>query len=175
MTWPSYLAIISRVTSDRDRIVAAHAALKAAQKQETEAIVNAMKRRSVPQAEVARITGRSTETIRQLRLEAGILPDPHKVRGSGPGLIYAFRDEAGRWWPDGHQDRLPDGDYAVGRQVKIAADRPSRFAGQKLTVMYALDPEALADDSPGYAYHLIGGQARRTTQAVHDEIWQPPT
>ena len=161
-----------RMATDRDRIVDTHAAFIAAQKEETEAIVTALQRRSVAQAEIARITGRSTETIRQLRLEAGILPDQRKVRGNIPGLIYAFRDEAGRWWPDGHQNRLPNGDYAVGRQMKIAADRPSRFAGQKLTVMYALDPTALPDDSPGYAYHLVGGQARRTTQAVHEEIWR---
>lgn len=162
------------MTTDRDRIIAAHAAFIAAQREETETIVNALTRRSVPQAEIARLTGRSTEAIRQLRLEAGILPDERKVRGRGPGLIYAFQDESGNWWPDGHQNRLPNGDYAFGQQIRIAADRPSRFAGQKLTVIYALDPDALPDDSPGYAYHLIGGQARRTTQAVHEEIWQPP-
>ena len=156
----------------RDRIARAHAARLDAARDEHDAIIAALRNRSVPQAEIARITGMSKEAIRQLRLGAGILPDERKVRGRGPGLIYAFRDETGKWWPEGHQNRLPDGDYAVGQQIKIKSDRPSRFAGQALTVMYALDPDALPDDSPGYAYHLTGGQARRTTRAVHDEIWR---
>lgn len=133
--------------------------------------MTALRNHSVPQAEIAKLVEVSKESIRQLRLEAGILPDERKVRGRGPGLIYAFRDESGKWWPEGHETLLPEGDYSVGRQIKISADRPSRFAAQTLTVMYALHPEALRDDSPNYAYHLTGGQARRTTQAVHDEIW----
>ena len=40
-------------------------------------------------------------------------PDQRKVRGKVPGLIYAFRDEAGTWWPRGHERLLPD-EYAVG-------------------------------------------------------------
>ena len=86
---------------DRDRIARAHAARLDAARDEHDAIIAALRNRSVPQAEIARITGMSTEAVRQLRLEAGILPDERKVRGGGPGLIYAFRDEDGRWWPKG--------------------------------------------------------------------------
>jgi hypothetical protein len=158
--------------SDRERIERAHAARTAADREERDAIVSALRHRSVPQAEIARITGMSKETVRQLRLEAGILPDERKVRGSVPGPIYAFRDEGGKWWPEGHEERLPHGNYAVGLQLRIKRDRPSRFAGQTLTVMYALEPDALPDDSSGHAYQLTGGQARRCTKAVHDEIWR---
>lgn len=134
--------------------------------------MEALRMGSVSQAEIARITGVSTETIRQMRMEAGLPADQRKVRGRAPGLIYAFRDEAGAWWPKGHEHLLPDGDYAVGLEMKIQAGRSSRFAGQKLTVMCALEPDALPDDSPGYVYRVTGGRGRRTTKAVHEEIWR---
>jgi hypothetical protein len=172
VAWPKILCNDDFMNEDKERIARAHAARLSAVRDERDAIMTVLRNRSVPQAEIARITEMSTEAVRQLRLEAGILPDERKVRGRGPGLIYAFRDENSRWWPEGHQNRLPNGDYAVGSQIRIKSDRPSRFAGQTLTVMYALDPDALPDDSPGYAYHLTGGQARRSTRAVHDEIWQ---
>jgi len=133
--------------------------------------MEALRKGSVPQAEIARIVEVSTETVRKMRMDAGLPADQRKVRGRAPGLIYAFRDEAGTWWPRGHERLLPDGDYAVGLEVKIPKDRPSRFAGQKLTVMCALEPDALPDDSPGYVYQA-SGRGRRTTQAVHDEIWR---
>ena len=75
--------------------------------------MQALRKRSVPQAEIARITGVSTETIRQMRMAAGRPGDQRKVRGKVPGLIHAFRDEAGTWWPRGHERLLPD-EYAVG-------------------------------------------------------------
>jgi hypothetical protein len=132
--------------------------------------MEALSKRSVPQAEIARIVGVSTETIRQMRMEAGIPGDGNKIRGKVPGLIYAFRDEAGEWWPKGHEFLLPAG-YAVGMEMKIREDRPSRFAGQTLIAMCALEPNALPDDSPSYVYRVNGGRGRRTTKAVHDEIW----
>lgn len=160
------------MSSDRERIRRAHEARLAAQAEEKEAIMEAIRKASVPQAEIARITGVSTETIRQMRMEAGLPGDQRKVRGKAPGLIYAFRDEAGKWWPEGHENLLPDGNYAVGLVMKIQEGRPSRFAGQKLVVMYALEPDALPDDSPGYVYRVGGSRGRRTTHAVHDEIWR---
>ena len=132
--------------------------------------MEALRKRSVPQAEIARVTGVSTETIRQMRLAAGIPADQSKVRGKAPGLIYAFRDEAGTWWPKGHEHLLPD-EYAVGFEMKIKEGLPSRFAGQRLIAMCALEPDALPDDSPNYVYQVNGGRGRRTTKAVHDEIW----
>jgi hypothetical protein len=62
--------------------------------------------------------------------------------------------------------------YAVGLQLRISHHLPSRFAGQRLTVKYAFRPDFLLDDSPGYSYMLSDGRERRTTQAVHDEIWR---
>lgn len=159
------------MSADRERIERAHAARLAAQAEEQEAIMEALRGRSVPQAEIARITGLSTETIRQMRIAAGIPGDQRKVHGKVPGLIYAFRDEAGTWWPKGHEHLLPDG-YAVGMQMKIKEGRPSRFAGQKLIAMCTLEPDALPDDSPNYVYQVSGGRGRRTTKAVHDEIWR---
>ncbi len=66
---------------------------------------------------------------------------------------------------------LPDG-YAVGLELRIKEGLPSRFAGQRLTAMCALEPDDLPDDSPGYVYQVKGGRGRRTTKAVHDEIWR---
>lgn len=143
----------------------------AAQAEEKEAILEALRKDSVSQAEIARMTGVSTETIRQMRMAAGLPGKQQMARGKVPGLIYAFRDEAGTWWPQGHERLLPDG-YAVGMEMRINDDLPSRFAGQKLTAMCALEPDALPDDSPGYVYRVSGGRGRRTTQAVHDEIWR---
>ena len=159
------------MNADQQRIERAHAARRAAQAEEHEAIMEALRKRSVPQAEIARITGVSTETIRQMRMAAGIPGDGNKIRGKIPGLIYAFRDEAGTWWPKGHERLLPAG-YAVGMEMKIKEDRPSRFAGQRLIAMCALEPDTLPDDSPGYVYQVSGGRGRRTTKAVHDEIWR---
>ena len=159
------------MNADRERIERAHAALVAAKAEEQEAVMEALRKRSVPQAEIARITGVSTETIRQMRMAAGLPADQRKVRGEAPGLIYAFRDEAGTWWPKGHECLLPD-EYAVGLELKIKEGRPSRFAGQRLIAMCALEPHALPDDSPGYVYQVNGGRGRRTTKAVHDEIWR---
>jgi hypothetical protein len=59
------------MNADRERIERARAARVAAQEEE-EAIVQALRKRSVPQAEIARITGVSTETIRQMRMAAGL-------------------------------------------------------------------------------------------------------
>lgn len=157
---------------DRERIESAHEARLTAQAEERQAIMEALRKGSVPQAEIARITGVSTETVRQMRMEAGLPGDQRKVRGKAPGLIYAFRDETGTWWPKGHERLLPDGGYAVGLEMKIQRDRPSRFAGQRLIAMCALEPDALPDDSPGYVYRVSGGRGRRTTRAVHDEIWR---
>jgi hypothetical protein len=159
------------MNADRQRIERAHTARLAAEAEEQEAIMEALRKRSVPQAEIARITGVSTETVRQMRMAAGIPGDQRKIRGKVPGLIYAFRDEAGAWWPKGHERLLPDG-YAVGLEMKIKEGRPSRFAGQTLIAMCALESDALPDDSPGYVYRVSGGRGRRTTKAVHDEIWR---
>ena len=49
--------------------------------------MEALRNRSVPHAQIARITGVSTETIRQMRIAAGIPGDGKKVRGKVPGLI----------------------------------------------------------------------------------------
>ena len=95
-----------------------------------------------------------------MRMAAGLPGDQRKVRGKAPGLIYAFRDEAGTWWPRGHERLLPD-EYAVGLEMTIKADRPSRFAGRTLVAMCALEPDALPDDSPGYVYRVSGGRGRR--------------
>jgi hypothetical protein len=93
-----------------------------------------------------------------------------------PGLIFAFRDEAGRWYPGTPEEVLPGGSYATGDGVKIRADRPSRFAGQRLVFAYEDEPSGkIADDSPGYTYELTEyGRSRRTTRAVHDAIWELP-
>jgi hypothetical protein len=158
------------MNADRERIERAHAARLAAQSEEEGAIMETLRNRSVPQAEIARIAGVSTETIRQMRIAAGIPGDGKKVRGKLPGLIYAFRDEEGTWWPHGHEHLLPNG-YVV-MEMKIRGDRPSRFAGQKLVAMCALEADALPDDSPNYVYQVSGSRGRRTTKAVHDEIWR---
>jgi len=60
--------------------VQAHAARLAAEAEERDAIMQALRERSVPQAEIARIAGVSTETVRQLRKAAGIPPDKRKIR-----------------------------------------------------------------------------------------------
>jgi hypothetical protein len=95
--------------------------------------------------------------------------------GLVPGLIFAFRDEAGDWHPAKPADILPRGPYATGDSIKIRGDRPSRFAGQELVCAYEDTPSGqIPDDSPGYAYHLTTyGRPRRTTRAVHDAIWGP--
>ena len=74
---------------DGERIIRAHAARLAAEAEEREAIVEALRKRSVPQIEIARIAEVSTETIRQIRMAAGIPADVRKVRGQAPDLIYA--------------------------------------------------------------------------------------
>jgi hypothetical protein len=159
------------MNADRERIEQAHAARAAAQKEEQEAIMEALRKRSVPQAEIARITGVSTETIRQMRMAANIAGDPRKVRGNMPGPIYAFRDEAGKWWPKDNERLLPPGSYSVGPEIPIRADEPSPFAGQTLVAMYALEPDALPDDSTSYV-RVRGRGRRRATKAIHDEIWR---
>ena len=158
--------------SDRERIVRAHAARLAAEAAEREAVADALRKRSVSEADIGRIIEDSTETVRQLRMAAGIPPDERKApRQEAPELIYAFRDEAGTWWPKGH-DRLLGTGYVVGLVLRIKEGLPSRFAGQRLEVMCASEPDALPDDSPGYVYTLSDGRERRTTKAVHDEIWR---
>lgn len=94
--------------------------------------------------------------------------------GLVPGLIFAFRDEDGHWYPDQPDAILPSGPYAVGDSIRIRADRPSRFAGQDLVCAYEDTPTGrIPDDSPGYAYLLTKyGRPRRTTRAVHDAIWE---
>ena len=164
-------AKLAVMNDDRRRIERAHAARLAAQAEEEEAIMAALRTGSIPQAEIARITGLSTETIRQRRIAAGLPGNQRKIRGQEPGLIFAFRDEAGVWWPKGHQRLLPH-TYAVGVEMRIKEGLPSRFAGQTLVAMCALDPAALPNDSPGYVYRVSGGRGRQTTQAVHDEIWR---
>jgi Sigma-70, region 4 len=69
------------MNADLERLVRAHAARLAADAEERDAIIAALRNRSVPQAEIARITGVSTETVRQLRKAAGIPPDERKIRG----------------------------------------------------------------------------------------------
>jgi len=93
--------------------------------------------------------------------------------GLTPGLIFAFRDENGRWHPDLPDVILPNDPYAVGDSIKIHSGRPSRFAGQELMCAYEEIPsEQIPDDSPGYAYVLTKyGRRRRSTRAVHDAIW----
>jgi DNA-binding CsgD family transcriptional regulator len=94
--------------------------------------------------------------------------------GLEPGLIFAFRDEAGEWHPDDPEAILPGGPCAAGDSITIRGDRPSRFAGQELLCAYEDTPSGrITDDSPGYAYHLTKyGRARRSTRAVHDAIWE---
>ena len=69
---------------DRDRIARAHAARLDAARDEHDAIIAALRNRSVPQAEIARITGMSTEAVRQLRLEAGICRTSARSAVAGP-------------------------------------------------------------------------------------------
>jgi hypothetical protein len=94
--------------------------------------------------------------------------------GLEPGLIFAFRDEDGEWHPADPDVILPGGPYAGGDSIKIRGDRPSRFAGQELFCAYEDTPSGrIADDSPGYGYHLTKyGRLRRSTRAVHDAIWE---
>jgi hypothetical protein len=68
------------MNADQERLIHAHAARLAAEAEERDAIMTALRERSVPQAEIARITGVSTETVRQLRQAAGIPPDKRKIR-----------------------------------------------------------------------------------------------
>ena len=96
-----------------------------------------------------------------------------------PGLIFAVRDKDGEWYPAEPEVILPGGPYATGDSIKtdsitIRGDRPSRFAGQELVCAYEDTPSGrIADDSPGYAYHLTRyGLPRRSTRAVHDAIWE---
>jgi hypothetical protein len=93
--------------------------------------------------------------------------------GLVPGLIFAFRDENGHWYPGPPDVILPDGPHAAGDSIKIRGDRPSRFAGQELLCAYEDTPSGrIPDDSPGYAYYLTKyGRTRRATRAVHDAIW----
>jgi len=95
--------------------------------------------------------------------------------GLAPGLIFAFRDKDGHWYPSRPEAILPSGAYATGDSIKIRGDRPSRFAGQELICACEDKPSGrIADDSPGYAYLLTTyGRPRRTTRAVHDAIWAP--
>lgn len=102
--------------------------------------------------------------------------------GLVPGLIFAFRDKNGDWYPDSPEAILPSGPYASGDDsikirddsIKIRGDRPSRFAGQELVCAYEDTPSGrIPDDSPGYAYLLTKhGRPRRATRAVHDAIWE---
>lgn len=99
--------------------------------------------------------------------------------GLVPGLIFAFRDEAGVWYPAEPEAILPGGPYAIGDSIgmdsiKIRDDRPSRFAGQELVCAYEDTPSGrIPDDSPGYGYHLTKyRRLRRSTRAVHDAIWE---
>jgi hypothetical protein len=170
VAWATNLCNSAAMNADRERILQAYAARVAAQKEEQEAIMEALRKRSVPQAEIARITGVSTETIRQMRMAADIAADPRKVRGSMRGPIYAFRDEAGTWLPKDHERLLPPGKYAVGPEIPIKADESSPFAGQTLIAMYALERDALPNDSTSYVPVRSGGR-RWATKAVHDEIW----
>jgi len=79
--------------------------------------------------------------------------------GLVPGLILAFRDKDGDWYPDRPEAILPGGPYATGDSIKIRGDRPSRFAGQELVCAYEDTPSGrIPDDSPGYAYHPITGR-----------------
>jgi hypothetical protein len=50
-------------------------------------------------------------------------------------------------------------------------------AGQALVFAYEEAPSGmLADDSPGYAYHVTNyGRRIRSTRAVHDAIWHAPS
>jgi DNA-binding transcriptional ArsR family regulator len=45
--------------------------------------------------------------------------------GLVPGLIFAFRDKDGDWYPDRPEAILPGGPYATGDSIKIRGDRPS--------------------------------------------------
>jgi hypothetical protein len=106
--------------------------------------------------------------------------------GLVPGLIFAFRDKAGCWYPARPEEILPGGPYATGDSITsdgfredsitIRGDRPSRFAGQELVCAYEDTPSGLIpDDSPGYGYHLTNyGRQRRATRAVHDALWALP-
>ena len=93
-----------------------------------------------------------------------------------PGLIFAFRDQAGSWHPRPPEEIVPGGPYATGDGATIPADRPSRFAGQALVFAYEdMASGRVADDSPGYAYCVTSyRRLMRSTRAVHDAIWQPP-
>ena len=94
--------------------------------------------------------------------------------GLVPGLIFAFRDGDGDWYPAKPEVILPGGPYALGDSITIRGERPSRFAGQELVCAYEDTPSGrITDDSPGYAYHCTKyGRPRRSTRAVHDAIWE---
>ena len=94
--------------------------------------------------------------------------------GLVPGLIFAFRDKDGDWYPAEPEVILPGGPYALGDSITIRDDRPSRFASQELVCAYEDTPSGrITDDSPGYAYHLTKySRPRRSTRAVHDAIWE---
>lgn len=69
--------------------------------------------------------------------------------GLVPGLIFAFRDKDGNWYPDRPEAILPGGPYATGDSIKIRGDRPNRFAGQELVCSYEDTPSGrIPDDSP---------------------------
>ena len=92
-----------------------------------------------------------------------------------PGLIFAFRDEDGDWHPAEPEIILPGGPYALGDSITIRSDRPSRFFARPGARLRVRDTPSgrIADDSPGYAYHLTKyGRPRRSTRAVHDAIWE---
>jgi transcriptional regulator with GAF, ATPase, and Fis domain len=83
------------MNADQERLVRAHTARLAAEAEERDAIMTALRERSVPQAEIARITGVSTETVRQLRQAAGIPPDKRKIR-FGRSMTTQVPPDAGR-------------------------------------------------------------------------------
>lgn len=68
------------MSEDEETILQAHAQRVAAEQAEREAIVNALRKRSVKQSRIAEITGLSRETIRLIRKDAGIPPDERYIR-----------------------------------------------------------------------------------------------
>jgi hypothetical protein len=95
--------------------------------------------------------------------------------GQPPLMIFAFHDETGQWYPGEPEEILPGGPYGSGAWLRIHAGQPSRFAGQKLTFAYEVEPTGrLADDVPPHRWTLREGRDvgnMHATAEVHELIW----
>jgi DNA-binding NtrC family response regulator len=68
------------MSDDEELIKQGHAQRIAGEQAEREAIINALRNRSVRHSRITEITGFSRETIRLIRKEAGIPPDERYIR-----------------------------------------------------------------------------------------------